>query len=170
MDTLSTGSLSGAQKEELMDQVKQQIAIANAQELLTKMSEKCFKKCINKPGTALDNSEQKCIAMCMDRYMDAWNLVSRTYSSRIQRERSNMWKRSWGPKGCMPSRHCKYRQLSSYKKHFKLWVAAASYVNVFNKNTLGCYLFLLILQSWCYILLYLQHTYYMLSECEVLSE
>lgn len=91
MDSLSTGSLSGVQKEELMDQVKQQIAIANAQELLTKMSEKCFKKCINKPGTALDNSEQKCIAMCMDRYMDAWNLVSRTYSSRIQRERNNMW-------------------------------------------------------------------------------
>ncbi|XP_028172042.1 mitochondrial import inner membrane translocase subunit Tim13-like [Ostrinia nubilalis] len=90
MDSLSTGSLSGVQKEELMDQVKQQIAIANAQELLTKMSEKCFKKCINKPGTALDNSEQKCIAMCMDRYMDAWNLVSRTYSSRIQRERHNM--------------------------------------------------------------------------------
>lgn len=92
MDSLATGSLSGTQKEELMDQVKQQIAIANAQELLTKMSEKCFKKCISKPGTALDNSEQKCIAMCMDRYMDAWNLVSRTYSSRIQRERNNMWK------------------------------------------------------------------------------
>ncbi|XP_041970514.1 mitochondrial import inner membrane translocase subunit Tim13-like [Aricia agestis] len=90
MDSLSTGALSGVQKEELMDQVKQQIAIANAQELLTKMSEKCFKKCINKPGTSLDNSEQKCIAMCMDRYMDSWNLVSRTYSSRIQRERNNM--------------------------------------------------------------------------------
>ncbi|CAG9134721.1 unnamed protein product [Plutella xylostella] len=90
MDSLSSGSLSGVQKEELMDQVKQQIAIANAQELLTKMSEKCFKKCINKPGTSLDSSEQKCIAMCMDRYMDSWNLVSRTYSSRIQRERNNM--------------------------------------------------------------------------------
>lgn len=33
MDNLS--SLSGAQKDELMDQVKQQIAVANAQELLT---------------------------------------------------------------------------------------------------------------------------------------
>lgn len=28
-------SLSGVQKDELMDQVKQQIAVANAQELLT---------------------------------------------------------------------------------------------------------------------------------------
>lgn len=34
MDSLSSG-LTGAQKDELMDQVKQQIAVANAQELLT---------------------------------------------------------------------------------------------------------------------------------------
>lgn len=33
MDGIS--NLSGAQKDELMDQVKQQIAVANAQELLT---------------------------------------------------------------------------------------------------------------------------------------
>ncbi|XP_076337661.1 mitochondrial import inner membrane translocase subunit Tim13 [Tachypleus tridentatus] len=91
MDSLSSGGkLSGAQREELMDQVKQQIAVANAQELLQKMTEKCFKKCISKPGTSLDNSEQKCIAMCMDRYMDSWNLVSRTYSNRIQQERGHM--------------------------------------------------------------------------------
>ncbi|XP_018575825.1 mitochondrial import inner membrane translocase subunit Tim13-B [Anoplophora glabripennis] len=88
MDNLS--SLSGVQKDELMDQVKQQIAVANAQELLTKMTEKCFKKCISKPGTSLDSSEQKCIAMCMDRYMDSWNLISKAYSTRIQRERSRM--------------------------------------------------------------------------------
>lgn len=36
MDSLGTlGSLSSSQKDELMDQVKQQIAVANAQELLT---------------------------------------------------------------------------------------------------------------------------------------
>ncbi|XP_047001574.1 mitochondrial import inner membrane translocase subunit Tim13 [Schistocerca americana] len=90
MDSLQTGSLTGAQKDELMDQVKQQIAVANAQELLTKMTEKCFKKCINKPGTSLDSSEQKCIAMCMDRYMDSWNLVSKVYGSRIQKERHRL--------------------------------------------------------------------------------
>ena len=31
---MDTGKLTGAQKEELMDTVKQQIAVANAQELL----------------------------------------------------------------------------------------------------------------------------------------
>lgn len=60
-------NLSSSQKDELMNQVRQQMIIANTQELLGKMTEKCFKKCISKPGSELDNSEQKCIAMCMDR-------------------------------------------------------------------------------------------------------
>ncbi|XP_071133477.1 mitochondrial import inner membrane translocase subunit Tim13-like isoform X2 [Mytilus edulis] len=54
--------------------------------LKKKISEKCFKKCITKPGTTLDSSEQRCVAMCMDRYMDSWNLVSRTFSNRLQKE------------------------------------------------------------------------------------
>ncbi|XP_069596938.1 mitochondrial import inner membrane translocase subunit Tim13 [Ranitomeya imitator] len=74
----------------IMEQVKVQIAVANAQELLQRMTDKCFRKCIAKPGGSLDNSEQKCIAMCMDRYMDAWNTVSRAYNSRLQRERAKM--------------------------------------------------------------------------------
>lgn len=74
------------EKGELMSQVKQQIALANAQEMLSKMTEKCFKKCISKPGKALDGSEQRCITQCMDRFLDTWNLVSRTYGNRLQRE------------------------------------------------------------------------------------
>jgi len=85
------GSSSGtnvAQKQQVMDQVRNQVAVAQAQELLQKMSDKCFKKCIYKPGTSLDSSEQKCIAMCMDRYMDSWNIVSKTYNARLQKEHS----------------------------------------------------------------------------------
>ncbi|CAL1281739.1 unnamed protein product [Larinioides sclopetarius] len=84
------GKLSGAQKEELMDQVKQQVAVLLAQELLQKITDKCFRKCITKPGTSLDNSEQKCLSMCMDRYMDSFSLVSRTYAGRLQRERGQL--------------------------------------------------------------------------------
>ncbi|XP_072018849.1 mitochondrial import inner membrane translocase subunit Tim13-like [Amphiura filiformis] len=80
------GQMSSAQRGELMTQVKTQIALVNAQELLQKMTDKCFKKCVYKPGSALDNSEQKCIALCMDRYMDSWNTVSRSYQQRLQRE------------------------------------------------------------------------------------
>ncbi|KAJ7308141.1 hypothetical protein JRQ81_008654 [Phrynocephalus forsythii] len=86
----SVGSGGRLDPGALMEQVKVQIAVANAQELLQRMTDKCFRKCIGKPGSSLDNSEQKCIAMCMDRYMDAWNTVSRAYNSRLQRERANM--------------------------------------------------------------------------------
>jgi len=77
-----------ANKDEMMDQVRAQIALVNAQELISKMTDKCFKKCIVKPGSTLDSGEQKCIAMCMDRYMDAWNTVSKAYSNRLSRERT----------------------------------------------------------------------------------
>ncbi|XP_040181610.1 mitochondrial import inner membrane translocase subunit Tim13 [Rana temporaria] len=89
----SGAAASGSAKVDtgaIMEQVKVQIAVANAQELLQRMTDKCFRKCVGKPGSSLDNSEQKCIAMCMDRYMDAWNTVSRAYTSRLQRERAKM--------------------------------------------------------------------------------
>ncbi|OQR75971.1 mitochondrial import inner membrane translocase subunit Tim13-like [Tropilaelaps mercedesae] len=54
----SDEKISPAEREELMDQVKQSIAVANAQELLQKMTEKCFQRCIGKPGSSVDNSEQ----------------------------------------------------------------------------------------------------------------
>ncbi|ELU00350.1 hypothetical protein CAPTEDRAFT_184287 [Capitella teleta] len=84
------GKLDRGQREQLMQQVQAQMAMANAQELLQKLSEKCFAKCISKPGTSLDSSEQKCIAMCMDRYMDTWNLVAKSYTQRLQKEKSRM--------------------------------------------------------------------------------
>ena len=49
-------------------------------------------KCINKPSITLDNSEQKCLAMCMDRYMEAWNLVSQTYTKRLGQEHGGGFK------------------------------------------------------------------------------
>ncbi|GBN69591.1 hypothetical protein AVEN_96397-1 [Araneus ventricosus] len=64
MNALGEGKLSGAQKEELMDQVKQQVAVLLAQELLQKITDKCFRKCITKPGTSLDNSEQILTCRC----------------------------------------------------------------------------------------------------------
>ncbi|EDW70966.1 mitochondrial import inner membrane translocase subunit Tim13 [Drosophila novamexicana] len=76
-------------KGEVISQVRQQIAVANAQEMLSKMTEKCFKKCIYKPGKALDGTEQRCITQCMDRFLDTWNLVSRTYGNRLEREHLN---------------------------------------------------------------------------------
>jgi len=38
--------------------------------------EKCFEKCVPKPGTSLSSGEQTCIAKCTDRYVDATRAIS----------------------------------------------------------------------------------------------
>ncbi|ORZ01079.1 Tim10/DDP family zinc finger-domain-containing protein [Syncephalastrum racemosum] len=76
----------GNKKQEVMDKVRGELALANAQELINKINEKCYEKCVPKPGASLSSGEQACLSKCMDRYMEAWNVVSRAYVSRIQRE------------------------------------------------------------------------------------
>ncbi|KZT29925.1 hypothetical protein NEOLEDRAFT_1084823 [Neolentinus lepideus HHB14362 ss-1] len=61
--------------------------VQQLQGLLTAINERCFSKCITKPGTSLSGSEQTCLSRCMDRYMDTFNIVSRTYVARVQKER-----------------------------------------------------------------------------------
>ncbi|KAI0988513.1 hypothetical protein GJ496_005914 [Pomphorhynchus laevis] len=73
---------SGGDRQQIMSSVQQQIAVQNFQELLQKISEKCFKMCVTKPGSLLSNSEQKCLNNCTDRYIDSFNTVSRTYLNR----------------------------------------------------------------------------------------
>ncbi|KAI8061080.1 Tim10/DDP family zinc finger-domain-containing protein [Gongronella butleri] len=80
-----SGELSN-KKQEVMDQVRGELAMANAQELINKINEKCYLKCVPKPGARLESGEQQCLSKCMDRYMEAWNVVSRSYVNRIQRE------------------------------------------------------------------------------------
>ncbi|ORX89691.1 hypothetical protein K493DRAFT_318508 [Basidiobolus meristosporus CBS 931.73] len=86
----SIPSSGAGKKQQVMDQVRSELALANAQELINKMNDKCFAKCVPKPGSRLDSGEQGCISKCMDRYMEAWNTVSRAYITRVQRESQNM--------------------------------------------------------------------------------
>ena len=69
MDPAQLANLSPSQKEEIMQTVQQQVALANMQELLQKVTDKCFKKCITSPGSSMGSSDQKCVAMCMDRWV-----------------------------------------------------------------------------------------------------
>ncbi|KAF8338005.1 Tim10/DDP family zinc finger-domain-containing protein [Cantharellus anzutake] len=76
-------------KQQLMDQVRREMQTQHAQALMEKINDKCFQKCITKPGDSLSTWEQGCLGNCMDRYMDAFNIVSRTYVSRLSQEASN---------------------------------------------------------------------------------
>ncbi|KAF9067204.1 Tim10/DDP family zinc finger-domain-containing protein [Rhodocollybia butyracea] len=77
-----------SRKEKLMDQVRTELAQANAQQLMNNMNERCFKACVTKPGDSLSSSEQTCLTRCLDRFMETFNIVSRTYVARLAKERS----------------------------------------------------------------------------------
>ncbi|KAG1735785.1 Tim10/DDP family zinc finger-domain-containing protein [Suillus lakei] len=76
-----------AKKEAVMNGVRSEIALASAQELINKTNEKCFAKCIAKPGTSLSSSEETCLSRCLERYLETFNMISKTYSARLSRER-----------------------------------------------------------------------------------
>ena len=62
--------------------------MANAQQLITKATEKCYTKCIPAPGSTLSAKEQTCLTRCMERYFEAFNIVSSTYVRRVSSERA----------------------------------------------------------------------------------
>lgn len=52
------GSLNPNDRAALMSNIKQQLDLAHAQEILQNVSEKCFKMCVQKPSSSLSSSEQ----------------------------------------------------------------------------------------------------------------
>ncbi|KAJ7052521.1 hypothetical protein C8F01DRAFT_1170295 [Mycena amicta] len=59
----------------------------NSLELMNSANERCYEACVTKPGTSLSNAEQTCLSRCLDRYMEAFNIVRSTYMARIAKER-----------------------------------------------------------------------------------
>ncbi|KAJ3056346.1 Mitochondrial import inner membrane translocase subunit Tim13 [Rhizophlyctis rosea] len=77
---------SNEKVNQIMDQVRREIAMQNFRELIRQIEDKCFTKCITSPGTSLAEKEQGCLARCSDRYQDAWNVTSNVYMRRAQRQ------------------------------------------------------------------------------------
>ncbi|MCJ1473227.1 protein translocase subunit, partial [Lambiella insularis] len=50
-----------------------------------KMNEHCFEKCIPSPSSSLSRKEEACISMCMEKYIDTRNVVSRVWNQGVQR-------------------------------------------------------------------------------------
>ncbi len=58
----------------------------NSHPPLQNINDKCFERCVPKPGASLSSGEQTCLTGCMEKYMAAWNVVNATYIRRIQQE------------------------------------------------------------------------------------
>ena len=77
-------NLTPDQQAELLARVRNEVQQQNLQDLINKVQEKCFAKCITKPSTKLSSSEQKCLAMCMDRYVDTMGVVGKAMNERSE--------------------------------------------------------------------------------------
>ncbi|KAI9638873.1 putative mitochondrial import inner membrane translocase subunit tim13 [Dioszegia hungarica] len=77
-----------ARKEQMKQQIQQELAVANAQQLITKINENCFEKCVKSPSASLTSSEEQCLGRCMNLYMSAFDQVSRSYVARVSKERA----------------------------------------------------------------------------------
>lgn len=65
----------------IKDQLSQELAVANATELVNRVSDNCFEQCMRAPYSERGDV---CVDACLAKYMRSWNIVSRTYVSRIQ--------------------------------------------------------------------------------------
>jgi len=77
--------MSAQEQAQAIQQLRQQVAEQAQRDLMTKMTEKCFHKCTNlKNMGVLDRSEQKCVALCVDRYADCIQAVNEALVARQQ--------------------------------------------------------------------------------------
>lgn len=61
--------LGGSNKvKQLKQQVRQEMSVAHAQELVQTMTKHCFESCTPVPGDSLSSSQQKCVTQCMGLY------------------------------------------------------------------------------------------------------
>ncbi|KAL4233242.1 Mitochondrial import inner membrane translocase subunit Tim13 [Mactra antiquata] len=85
MDFSSTPSFKGNDDvDRQLAKVQEQLYIQNAIRKLQIITDKCFEKCVTKPGTSLDSSQQKCTLFCMDRYTDTEKIVTESLTQRLQ--------------------------------------------------------------------------------------
>uniref|UniRef100_A0A060TDZ5 Mitochondrial import inner membrane translocase subunit n=1 Tax=Blastobotrys adeninivorans TaxID=409370 RepID=A0A060TDZ5_BLAAD len=84
MSTSSSSASNTELKKQIQEQISQELAVANATELVNKITENCFQSCFGVPGDSITAAEQTCTTQCMQKYMMAWNLISRSYIARIQ--------------------------------------------------------------------------------------
>ncbi|KAK6464248.1 Tim10/DDP family zinc finger-domain-containing protein [Scheffersomyces coipomensis] len=82
----TAGGKSQQLKQEIENQISQELAVANATELVSKITENCFEKCITQPSNILNGQEDQCINQCLEKYMRSWNVISKAYITRIQQQ------------------------------------------------------------------------------------
>ncbi|XXQ31132.1 Mitochondrial import inner membrane translocase subunit [Plasmodiophora brassicae] len=61
------------------------------QQMFAMMTDKCFLKCIEKPGSQLSRSDKSCLENCMERYLDVTKICGEAVASRSHSHDSSDW-------------------------------------------------------------------------------
>ena len=78
---------SETQAAELQHFMETENQKAVIQQAISKLTETCFDKCVQKPGNKLDSTEANCIANCAGRYLDSSVfVVNRMMAKRQQQQ------------------------------------------------------------------------------------
>ena len=64
--------------DQLAKVLRTQMAVKTMKEIVESMTEKCFVKCVSKPGKAISSSEQTCMTNCSKNFMEAHTIVSKS--------------------------------------------------------------------------------------------
>mmetsp|Transcript_3378 Transcript_3378/g.4975 ORF Transcript_3378/g.4975 Transcript_3378/m.4975 type:complete len:83 (+) Transcript_3378:96-344(+) len=75
-------NLSPEQQQAVIQRLRSEVQAQALQDLVQKMTEKCHSKCCSTSGAKLDRSEQQCLAVCMDRYLDTMGMVNKAIAHR----------------------------------------------------------------------------------------
>lgn len=76
-------------KDQLQSQISQELAVLNATALVDKITENCFEKCIHDPQASISPQQSGCVDQCLGKYLRSWNVISKSYITRIQQSSSN---------------------------------------------------------------------------------
>mmetsp|Transcript_5945 Transcript_5945/g.14473 ORF Transcript_5945/g.14473 Transcript_5945/m.14473 type:complete len:115 (-) Transcript_5945:181-525(-) len=84
MDFAGSNSTQMPSDSQMMHQVKAELDAAYAQEFYNTVRDKCFKACVTSPSSSLGSSERTCLERCVDRYLEATQVVSKSAISALQ--------------------------------------------------------------------------------------
>eukprot|EP00656_Telonema_subtile_P002802 TRINITY_DN1127_c0_g1_i5.p1 TRINITY_DN1127_c0_g1~~TRINITY_DN1127_c0_g1_i5.p1 ORF type:complete len:107 (+),score=40.56 TRINITY_DN1127_c0_g1_i5:96-416(+) len=74
---------------DLKQGIQQQLQQQQLQTIVGSMSNLCFKKCVDTPGSRLSSSEQRCLSQCVDRFMDTMMAVQESFVQQAQQQQAS---------------------------------------------------------------------------------
>jgi hypothetical protein len=81
-DFAAPGQFSAPSGGSLEDQLMQEQQMVMVQQVMFKLTESAFEKCVSKPGSALSSSEQNCISSVVGKYLEAGEFMIKKIGSK----------------------------------------------------------------------------------------